>query len=223
MDLRQLLPPLWEPGIVCVYQWAEHLKELLGKNEPQSEVSEAEKVTNLESTRNLQYSPQCRPLSRAPKSVKRGQLDREFGIESLDPQHAVEIHHGEALLCKGSTFTAHLALVSSLEQVQWAHRQLLSDKKIAKATHNIFAYRYRDGREVIAEHDDDNETDAGRILANLLEQCGEKGAFIMVSRSFGGVELHSDRYRKIRWAAQRLLDINGLLPGKATRRQKRKP
>jgi len=255
IDMGQVLAPLWDPGCVCVYQWAEHLKELLEKDEPQFEVSEmldknepqcevsetldknepqcevseekdvanAKDVANSESTTNFKYSAPSRQALRAPRSIKRGQRDREFGAESLDPQHAVEIHHGEALLVKKSAFTAHLAEVSSSEQVQWVHRHLLEDKKIANSTHNILAYRYWNGKEVITEHDDDNEIGAGASLAVMLEQCGNQGVFIMVSRTFGGVVLHSERFRCIKRVALCLLESVGLLSGKATRRQKRKP
>jgi putative IMPACT (imprinted ancient) family translation regulator len=57
---------------------------------------------------------------------------------------------------------AHVARVKSVDEVQAVRRKLLQNKKIAKATHNILAYRIQlDSGVVAQDHDEDGETAAG--------------------------------------------------------------
>jgi Uncharacterized protein family UPF0029 len=67
-------------------------------------------------------------------------------------------------ICAGK-FQAHLAIVHSVEDAQAVIAELMRDKKIATATHNISSYRIVDERETKHENrDDDGETGAGDKL-----------------------------------------------------------
>lgn len=158
-----------------------------------------------------------------PAAPQYGQRRRDFDAVSVDSRHRVEILHGEPATCQKSTFQAHLACVETMEQVHWAHRQLLSDKKVAVATHNIVAYKFCDAVRgvVVADNDDDGETAAGSRLAELLELRGVVGVFVMVSRWYGGVQLGPERFKQINRVAQLLLDSAGMsrhLDAKASRK-----
>ena len=50
---------------------------------------------------------------------------------------------------------------------------LLRNSKIARATHNILAYRFetQEGKGVVQDFDDDGETAAGGRLLHLLQVC----------------------------------------------------
>jgi len=52
-----------------------------------------------------------------------------------------EIFHGEPIMDRKSTFQCHLAGVTSKQEVNQVMSKLLSNKKIADATHNVLAYR----------------------------------------------------------------------------------
>lgn len=81
------------------------------------------------------------------------------------------IHHGEPLTDRKSTFQAHAAEVTIVEQVSIVLRELKSNRKIATATHNIVAYRIHDtDRHVFVQDcDDDGESAAGSRLLHLLQ------------------------------------------------------
>ena len=87
---------------------------------------------------------------------------------------------------------------------------LLSDRKIARATHNIVAYRFCDhnGR-LVQDNDDDGETAAGGRLAHLLEIVDTKDVLVVVSRWYGGVQLGPDRFKHINNVARTLLERAG--------------
>ena len=57
-----------------------------------------------------------------------------------------------------------------MEDVNNFRRLLLEDKKISKATHNIFVYRFTCPESSVSyhDHDDDGETAAGGRLAEVI-------------------------------------------------------
>lgn len=75
---------------------------------------------------------------------------------------------------------------------------LLANSKIAKATHNISAYRFlsRDGVQH-QDNDDDGESAAGGRLAHLLQLLGVNDVLVVVSRWYGGIHLGADRFKDI--------------------------
>lgn len=219
--VEQLLEQ-WVPGEVCVYQWVEILRaELENVLEALPASLELEGCESDEALAQFLVAEdaQCDMLDAEigdacdflPATSQYGQRRRVFGNESADAQHSVEILHGEPVVDRKSVFQAHLARVSCIEQVNCVHRQLLSDKKIAAATHNIVAYRFRDEVRgvLVSDNDDDGETSAGGRLAELLSLRGVEGVFVMVTRWYGGIQLGPERFKDINRAAQLLLDSAG--------------
>lgn len=116
---------------------------------------------------------------------------------------------------------AHVARVTCMEHVHWTlGRLLLHDKKVAKASHNMFAYRFycttpyeeddgvgsgrgRGGGKsrapplLVSDNDDDGEKGSGRKLAALLELCNVTNVLVVVSRWFGGELLGAARFKWI--------------------------
>ena len=109
--------------------------------------------------------------------------------------------------------------------------QVLEDKKVARATHNILAYRFTCPVTgvVHADCDDDGETAAASRLAEMLRLMsltysspknarqgeGEAhessgGVAVIVSRWYGGVKLGPDRFKIINNSARRLIEDCGL-------------
>ena len=88
-----------------------------------------------------------------PATTRYGQRTRHFGSGSTDERHRVEIFSGPSFHPPKSgpseEFQAHVARVHSMGNVQWALAQLLSDKRVARATHNMLAYRFVDERGVM--------------------------------------------------------------------------
>lgn len=105
---------------------------------------------------------------------------------------------------KKSVFVARAAFVESVDQAKAYLAHLLeSDKKVAKATHNITAWRIRgDSGVQFQDCDDDGETAAGGRLLHLLELMGVWGVMVVVTRWYGGVQLGPDRFRFINMCAR---------------------
>ncbi|KAJ8661481.1 hypothetical protein O0I10_002747 [Lichtheimia ornata] len=119
----------------------------------------------------------------------------------------------EPLVDRRSVFVAHVAEVHSQAEVHAVISKLLENKKIAKATHNISAYRIvqPDGH-MLQDNDDDGETAAGGRLLHLLQILDVKNVLVVVSRWFGGILLGADRFKDINNCARNALDDCGYIP-----------
>lgn len=85
------------------------------------------------------------------------------------------------------------------------------DRQVARATHNIFAYRFtcRDSGILYHDNDDDGESAAGSRLAEMIRLMNVDGMAVIVTRWFGGVLLGPDRFKFICNSARHLLEENG--------------
>ncbi len=122
----------------------------------------------------------------------------------------MQIFSGESFVDRKSRFQAHLTRVNSVEDVQLFCDTLKMNNKIAKATHNILAYRIADD----SGHDSDGEDQAGRGLEMLINSTNIDKIAVVVSRWFGGIHLGSDRFRLINKAARDLLHSHNLIQEK---------
>lgn len=208
----------WEPpmeGEGCIYQWVERLRECL---EPalalevaQREESDESYAVALQAQEAYTEASASKGFTFLPANPQYGQRRRTFDDTAFEAANAVEIKRGEPFTDRKSTFQAFAAKVSNQGQVNWALRMLLEDRKIAVATHNMFAYRFRDEARGIqvADNEDDGEDGAGSKLAELLQLADCEDVFVMVSRWYGGIHLGSDRFKHISRAALSLLDEHG--------------
>jgi hypothetical protein len=105
---------------------------------------------------------------------------------------------------KKSVFLARAAEVHSVDEAKTYLAHLLgTDKKAAKATHNITAWRIQGENGVkFQDCDDDGESAAGGRLLHLLELMGVWNAMVVVTRWYGGIHLGPDRFRLINQAAR---------------------
>lgn len=135
------------------------------------------------------------------------------------------IETGTVFEDRKSVFQGHAAVVTSVEQVQAVKNKLYENKKIAHASHNMYAYRiYSDQRKTwIQDCEDDGETAAGGRILHLLEIVDAKNVLVVVSRWYGGILLGPDRFKHINNAARQVLEQAGLLvQDKNTKKKKKK-
>ena len=132
---------------------------------------------------------------------------RDAPARSLQPRAAPPIVRGEALCDRKSKFVAFAAVVHSEADVAAVRDALLADRKIAAATHNMAAWRYRapDGT-LVAQRDDDGEAGAGDRMLHVLDAAGEVETLVVVTRWFGGILLGTDRFRHIVALTRTIID-----------------
>jgi hypothetical protein len=125
--------------------------------------------------------------------------------------NSVTIHHGPITTERKSSFQSHFSTVQNMSEVNDFWSAVMSDKRVARATHNIFAYRFTDVAGLVHHDcDDDGETAAGSRLAETLRLMGVNNVAVIVTRWFGGVLLGPDRFKYICNSARNLLESNGI-------------
>ena len=115
---------------------------------------------------------------------------------------------GETITDRGSTFQAHAIKIKNKKEYDFYRKCLLTQKKIKKATHNITAYRciVDNSNQIIEDYDDDGEHGAGIRVLGILQKMELINLFVMVTRWYGGILLHQDRFKRINDSAQNLLN-----------------
>ncbi|CDR43711.1 CYFA0S12e03488g1_1 [Cyberlindnera fabianii] len=121
--------------------------------------------------------------------------------QNIDPLEGWTM--SDPVIDRASTFVAFSKEVHSEDDVFNSLSALKTDRKIAKATHNMVAYRIQnpDGTR-LSDCDDDGETAAGGRMLHLLTIMDAWNCLVVVSRWFGGIHLGPDRFKHINSTAR---------------------
>ena len=113
-----------------------------------------------------------------------------------------DIWHGEAITDRKSTFQAHMTRITTASQITAVLNTLQGNKKIKRATHNIYAYRIGNDEQGF---NDDGESGAGIKLLSLLQTGNFTNLLVVVTRWYGGTQLGNDRFKHIQQTARDVL------------------
>ncbi|NXD64407.1 IMPCT protein, partial [Eolophus roseicapillus] len=104
-------------------------------------------------------------------------------------------------------FCVEVNLISVFLKVKRVLEKLYENKKIASATHNIYAYRIycEDKQTFLQDCEDDGETAAGGRLLHLMQILNVHNVLVVVSRWYGGILLGPDRFKHINNCARNVL------------------
>ncbi|CAG8483266.1 9481_t:CDS:1 [Acaulospora colombiana] len=136
-EIDERFKELFVPGQVIIFEWVEWLRGFLSQKLAEGQLDETDihsSQQNLDS-----YQPEENPNVEEQPSAHTTTID------------CPPITSGEPLEHKKSVFVAHLAPVHSIQEVQLVRDTLMLNKKVAKATHNIMAYRIVQGSGVILQ------------------------------------------------------------------------
>lgn len=192
-------------GEVVIFSWCEWLKEELH-------------LQPLTHTTALEEEDEEEEQEQEEQQQQHSQRQSEISSSSstLTPQEAAKLHdlvliHGLPFTERKSTFQAHLAKITTEEDAKTIVNCLLLDKKIQRATHNMYAFRVWDAKKQaqVNDNDDDGEAAAGGKLAELLHFMDANNVIVVVSRWWGGILLGPSRFRIINNTARQLLEECG--------------
>lgn len=130
-------------------------------------------------------------------------------VQDLGPEPLWTL--SEPITEKKSVFLARAVTVTSPDEARWCIVHLKhTDKRVARASHNMTAWRIRGaGQSSYQDCDDDGETAAGGRLLHLMQLMDVWNVVVVVSRWYGGVHLGPDRFRLINAAARDALVKGG--------------
>lgn len=177
---RSTLLSIFTPGSVCLFDLLQEVNTALIEefNGPQTSASDVEEDGGL-------------VLNAAPSDTCGQGEEPRWTLSSPVTE-------------RKSTFLARACTVKSPAQVQACLAHLCSDKRAAKATHNVSAYRIRAPSSaetmsdvIYQDSDDDGESAAGGRLLRLLQVMNAWDVLVVVSRWYGGVKLGPNRFNII--------------------------
>ncbi|KAL8830956.1 MAG: hypothetical protein Q9191_001136 [Dirinaria sp. TL-2023a] len=212
---REILRTTFHPGSVCLFDLLQGLDETI---HPQVQV--ADQQDGLESADISMHTDSVRHAKETTvfPNPANGSLDLTARLPT-----PIAWTLAQPITSKKSVFLARACSVAAPSEARAALEELTSnDKRVAKATHNINAYRIRSaiptaksGQSHITyqDSDDDGETAAGTRLLHLLQVMDVWNVFVVVSRWYGGVQLGPDRFRIISQTAREAVLEGGWLKG----------
>ncbi|RGB32633.1 ribosomal protein S5 domain 2-type protein [Rhizophagus diaphanus] len=196
-DIEKNFKRLFIPGEVVIFSWIEWLQDFM--------INKLKIYENEDATLKNKIQSEHQII----EIVHFANVEEQLNEEKIE---CPKITHGDQFEHKKSIFVAHLASVYNLQQVKLVRSTLLLDKKIAKATHNIMAYRIvQENGIILQDNDDDGETAAGGRLLHLLQLVDAKNVIVIVSRWFGGILLGPERFKDIQNCARDLLEKCGYI------------
>ncbi|KAK6339288.1 eIF2 kinase Gcn2p negative regulator [Orbilia javanica] len=190
---QDVLHNVWLEGVVVLFDLLEGLKELLHNDS----IEAAAPTSPPESVEVKEIVPDD---SRAAAAA--------VAVVSSIPWTITPI-----TTISKSRFVGRCVPVTSAETAKEHIAELIStDRNVARATHNITAFRIRTSEGIIyQDNDDDGETAAGSRLGHLLELIDVWNVLVVVSRWYGGIKLGPDRFRIINQVAREALIQGGFV------------
>ncbi|KAL3767331.1 hypothetical protein ACHAWO_007274 [Cyclotella atomus] len=214
-ELLQELIDMYE-GFEVAILWTERCREeLLSFEIETSNVNNVECQVDDTTTDNIDNEVRSRTY--IPSTSKFDQPIRNFPVGVLDnaafkreiirtpPFHPPKSGPSELMI-------AHVSSVDCIEHVQWVLGELLfNDKKVSRASHNMFAYRFTKDGILVSDNDDDGEKGSGAKIASLLQLSKVENVLVVVSRWYGGIHLGPARFKHIASVARDGLVLAGFI------------
>jgi len=197
---REAVVRLFQPGEVCLYDVIEDVTNSLALEIPETAgaIEKDKKLTEVD-----EPSFSTRPIANPEESP--------WTVSDV----IVELK---------SVFVARCAPVTSPTQAkQFLQHLLATDKKVAKATHNITAHRIRsDNGVTFQDCDDDGETAAGGRLLHLMQLTDVWNVLVVVTRWYGGQKLGPARFGIINTVAKDALVKGGFVRDHESSKKKKR-
>ena len=189
--VREVLARIYQPGEACIYDLLEEAREALEQAEEQGDIQ----LHDQHEDEHVEKDD----VSHMPPDP----------VIDLGPEPPWIV--APTLTEKKSVFLARAAPVSSPAQArQYVAHLLATDKKAARATHNMTAWRIKGPNDTSYQDcDDDGETAAGSRMLHLMQLMDVWNVMVVVTRWYGGIHLGPDRFRIINTTAREALVLGG--------------
>ncbi len=137
------------------------------------------------------------------------QNDNQFSLDmwaSISPSKQLHVWK-DVIVDRGSRYTVVVGQIQWKDDIKPFIKELVQDAYFRKATHNSYAYRYKDSNGLIVEgKNDDGEKGAGMCILRELKRAEFLWGIVVVTRYFWGVQLHNDRFKNVITATQEILE-----------------
>ena len=125
-----------------------------------------------------------------------------FNFEDTRTPDSEFVLHEQIIEDRGSRYSVSVGRVQGRADIKLFLKQLKSNKKYAKATHNSWATRISQYGLIYETKSDDGETGAGMVILRVMQKEQVSDCVICVTRWFGGVKLMGDRFKHVQDATK---------------------
>ncbi|XP_074492164.1 protein IMPACT isoform X2 [Sebastes fasciatus] len=162
-------------GESILYLWVEKIREFLVEKSQSSETVDQPEKVNMTAEEEVDDDDDDEDVPDFT-TLKLNTENAHLFMDHANDEEVPPIKHGNTITDRRSTFQPHLAPVVTPRQVKMVLGKLYENKKIASATHNIYAYRIycEDKHSFLQDCEDDGETAAGGRLLHLLQDEATK-------------------------------------------------
>jgi hypothetical protein len=194
---RKLLEDTFKPGQPCLFDITEELGDALN-----AELDTLSRSNGAEGHGKELETLQDSCVERETNSAAPTQAE----LLGSAPEWTI----GALITEKKSVFLARCVQADSVKEAQQSVAHLVAtDRRAARATHNISAWRIRslvNGSEVTyQDFDEDGETAAGGRVLRLLQMMDVWNVVVVISRWYGGILLGPARFALINEAAREVV------------------
>ena len=133
----------------------------------------------------------------------------DFAGTVMSVKQQITIKHGAVKTVMGSSFQGHIAKIEETSNAIPILHQLFSNHAVAKASHNMYAYRITHQGKTTENSSDDGEFGAGKKLLDLLRSNDVKNQLVVVTRWYGGQQMGPKRFQCILEAASEVIKLKG--------------
>ena len=133
---------------------------------------------------------------------------RDINLNTTDIAASMKIESAPHRTYRKSTFQGHHTAIRTQDDIIPALHAIYALSGVARANHNIYAYRLEAGDQIIEHFSDDREWGAGRKVLELLREHNVTNKLVCVSRWYGGINLGQARFDHIKEAARLTLGLS---------------
>lgn len=167
--IEDLLGSIFVPDQVCLFDLIETIRDTFNQEDEEEEIDD--EGENYDTS----------TISKLSKE----ELSKEIFSHWLA---------GSTITDRKSIFIGFATEVHSIDDVEKMLDLLKQDNHIARATHNIVAYKIKTDKGVVmSDYDDDGETAAGGRVLHLMDLTDVWNVCVCVTRWYGGIHLGPDR------------------------------
>lgn len=165
---QEIVGEVFNPGDVVVF-------ELLGEVEQfleQYNQDHAEEIQILNEKLEQIHIQELKQKEKQKREAHKVSSQTTESPASKEIDHTAGWTQSDPITDRGSTFIAYAKEVGSVEEAQDEFETLISDRRIARSSHNMNAWRIKGPNGVLFQDcDDDGETAAGLRMLHLLTVC----------------------------------------------------
>jgi putative IMPACT (imprinted ancient) family translation regulator len=133
---------------------------------------------------------------------------KDINVDTTENAIQMKVGRSPPIEYEGNNFSGSKVSIQTPDDIIPALHAIYADTRIARASHNTYAYRLVSTTGSVVEHyEDDGEFGAGRRLLNLLKDNYIENTLVCATRWYGGKHIGPVRFDKIIQCASRVLNI----------------